>query len=125
MNVMFALSSFLWFHGIVYALASAPFAEQPIGRGRENQNPEFEGKASCIAPKRQTHHPLLSTPTANSSVHVQTSILFPSATPEFTFFPVFLIFSSTVLYSRSGAAVTTAVWSGRDTSNDLTPCITC
>lgn len=40
----------------------------------------------------------------------------PSATPLFTFFPVFAMVRSTVAYSRSSPATTEAVWFSRETS---------
>lgn len=48
-------------------------------------------------------------------------ISFPSASPDLTFLPVFLMVARTVSYGRSSAALTSAVCLSRETSNDSTP----
>ena len=62
---------------------------------------------------------LLSAPLQSPSL--QTFCSSPSAVPELTFFPVFLIFSSTSPYPSSGLATTSTFCVSSETSYDLMP----
>jgi hypothetical protein len=50
-----------------------------------------------------------------------TAMVTPSASPELTCLPVFLIFSSTVSYETESSVVTSAVCVSSETLNSLTP----